>query len=602
MKKWMLKKMPADYRGLGIKFSLDPVVIMVLANRGYDNEEKIERYLKNDLSLCDKSGGLPDLEKAVGALRRFRDEKKKVRIIGDYDIDGVCSTAILLKAFRRYGIDADYVIPHRVLDGYGLNTGLIEKAHEDKVDAIVTCDNGIAAFEAVELANSLGMEVVVTDHHEVPEKIPNALAVVDPKREENTYPFREICGAYVAYKVVARLLWGGNSGNRDALSEEAASDRPEDVLFVPESDSVFKRELMILAGFATVGDVMPLTDENRILVKFCLEHLTEGINPGLEALIEANDLSDRKLSAFSIGFILGPCINATGRLDSAANALELLMCDDRMKAKNLAEMLKEMNEERKVITQQGQEMAIEKVKKEIPSDSVLVLYLPGVHESIAGIIAGRVRETFEKPSIVLTDAEEEGMLKGSGRSIEAYDMFARLSECRELFTKFGGHPMAAGVSLKKENLEPLREFLNSHCGLKEEDLVSVLRIDADMPFSYVTEKVIEDLGVLEPYGNLNEKPVFARRDVVFTGGKIVGKNKDVAIFTVQEPSLGNRTYKLKLFRHLTEFHAYLDETYGPGTSERLYRGGGVRLKVAYYPDLNEFRGERNVEFVMTDYQ
>ena len=593
----MLKKMPADYRGLGQKFSLDPVVIMVLANRGYDTEEKIEKFLNSDLADCDSSAGLPDLEKAVKALKRFREEKKKVRIIGDYDIDGVCSTAILLKAFRRYGIDADYVIPHRVLDGYGLNTGLIEKAHEDGVECIVTCDNGISAYEAVELANSLGMEVVVTDHHEVPEQIPNALAVVDPKREENTYPFREICGAYVAYKVVAKLLWGTG-----ADFENHGDFGAETEFVVPDSDLIFKRELMILAGFATVGDVMPLTGENRILVKYCLDHLQDGINPGLEALIEVNDLKERKLSAFSIGFILGPCINATGRLDSAANALNLLMCDEFEQARKLAEILKKMNEERKVITQQGQEMAIEKIKKENSGDSVLVVYLPGVHESIAGIIAGRVRETFEKPSIVLTDAEEEGMLKGSGRSIDAYDMFAKLSECRDLFAKFGGHPMAAGVSLKKENLEPLREFLNSHCGLKEEDLVSTLRIDADMPFSYVTEKVIEDLGILEPYGNLNEKPVFARKDVIFTGGKIVGKNKDVAIFNVQEPSGGNRTFRLKLFRHLPEFHAYLDEKYGKGTSESLYRGGGVHLKVAYYPDLNEFRGERSVEFVMTDYQ
>ena len=587
MKKWMLKRIQADFQTLADEFQLDPVVIRVLVNRGYDSADKIREFLNTDISLYDRADGLPDLDAAIASLKRFREEKRAVRIIGDYDIDGVCATAILLKAFHHFGLNADYCIPHRVLDGYGLNSNLIERAHEEGITGIVTCDNGIAAYEAVELANSYGMEVVITDHHEIPEILPKALAVVDPKREENCYPNPNICGAYVAYKLVANLLW-----QKDASTGE---------LLVPAEDLPLKEELMMLAGFATVGDVMPLSYENRGIVRFCLEHLKLGLNPGMKALISETGLEGKKLSSYSIGFVLGPCINATGRLDSASNALNLLMSNDEEEVKQLAAMLREMNEERKEITAQGVEAAIQSVNEQGEPDDVLVLYLPGVHESIAGIIAGRVRESFYRPTIVLTDSED-GNLKGSGRSIEAYDMFAHLSECRDLFLKFGGHPMAAGVSLKVENLEALRTFLNEHANLTEDDLIPVTSIDADMPFSYVTEDLIHDLERLEPYGVQNEKPVFARREVTFVGGKLVGRNNDVGIYTVREASSGERNFRLKLFRGIAEFHAYLDDKFGQGTSERLYRGGEVTLKVAYYPDLNEFQGQTNVEFVMTDYQ
>lgn len=584
MKKWILKRIQADYAALSQEFELDPVVIRVLVNRGYDTSEKIREFLNVDNAQFGNSEGLPDLDKALDALKKFKEENKKIRIIGDYDIDGVCATAILLKAFREYGIEADYVIPHRVLDGYGLNTQLIENAHDEGIEAIVTCDNGISAFEAVELANSYGMEVVVTDHHEVPEIIPNASAVVDPKREENTYPNPEICGAFVAYKVVCALLWGGR--------------KPEDL---SERENALKDELTILAGFATVGDVMPLSSENRGLVKFCLEHLKDGLNPGMDALIDETGLRDKTLSSFSIGFVLGPCINATGRLDSAANALNLLMTENPTEAKKLAETLHAMNEERKEITAEGVEEATKNIEEMGELPSVLVLCLPKVHESIVGIIAGRVKETYYRPTIVFSRTEE-GMLKGSGRSIESYDMFAKLSECKNLFVKFGGHPMAAGISMEEQNLEELKAFLNDHANLSGDDLVPTVNIDADMPFSYVTESVIYDLSKLEPYGARNEKPVFARKDVTFVDGRLVGSNKDVGIYTVKEASSGDRIFKLKLFRGTAEFHAYLDEKFGAGTAEGLYRRQPVTLKVAYYPDLNEFRGEVNVEFVMTDYQ
>ena len=584
MKKWMLQRIPAQFNELSAIFHLDPVVIRVLANRGYDTEEKIREFLNTEDALYDRVEGLPDLDKAIQALKGFKEEGKKVRIIGDYDIDGVCATAILLKAFREYGLEADFVIPHRVQDGYGLNKQLIENAHEEGIDAIITCDNGISAYEAVEVANSYGMPVVITDHHEIPEVLPNAVAIVDPKRMENTYPNPEICGAYVAYKVISKLLWDGKD-------EGSFLEREQNL----------KHELMMLAGFATVGDVMPLSSENRGLVRFCLAHLKDGLNPGMDALIDETALRDKTLSSFSIGFVLGPCINATGRLDSAANALNLLMADNPEEAKELAGTLHNMNEERKELTASGVDAAVQIVENMEELDSVLVIQLEDVHESIVGIIAGRIKEMYYRPTIVFARTEE-GFLKGSGRSIEGYDMFAKLSECKDLLLKFGGHPMAAGVSIEPDKLEEFREFLNFHANLSEDDLIQTLKIDADMPFSYVTEELIHDLSVLEPFGARNEKPNFARRDVTIVDGKLVGANHDVGIYTIKEASSGDRTFKLKLFRGVSEFHAYLDEKNGPGTADGIYQRRPVSLKVAYYPDLNEFRGETNIEFVMTDYQ
>ena len=577
-KKWILKRIPADYGTLSAKFGLDPVAIRIMVNRGYDTEEKIRKYLYTDESVFDVSDGLPDIDEAVSALKRFKEEGKKVRIIGDYDIDGVCATAILLKAFKAFGMDADYVIPHRITDGYGLNVNLIENAKKDGIEAVVTCDNGIAAAEEIELASQYGIEVVVTDHHEIPEKLPKALAIVDPKREENTYPNPDICGAYVAYKVVAKLLWDGEDGY-----------------------AALRKELLILAGFATVGDIMPLYEENRALVRYCLSHIKEGANKGLEALIRTTDIMDKKVTAYSIGFVLGPCINATGRLDSADNALKLLMSDDPDEARKLAITLREKNEERKEITVRGQEEAVAKVKEQGLNDNVLVIFLPDVHESIAGIIAGRLKEVYYRPSIVFTNSENSDFVKGSGRSIEAYDMFAKLSECADLFEKFGGHPMAAGITMPKNNLDELRRRLNENAGLSKEDLLPTLTIDADMPFSYATEKLVTDLEKLEPFGVKNEKPVFARKDVLIVDAKVFGKNKDMAMFTVKEPSISGKTFKLKLFRHLVEFHEYLDELHGAGTAEALYRGTPASVKVAFYPDLNEYRNARNIEFVITDF-
>ena len=581
-KKWILKRIQADYPALSARFGLDPVVIRVLVNRGYDSVEAIEKYLENDAAQFESSSGLIDLEKAEAALIKFREENRKVRIIGDYDIDGVCSTTILLKGLKRFGLEVDYVIPHRVYDGYGMNKNLIEKAKDDGITAIITCDNGISAHEEVALAKSYGIDVVVTDHHDIPEILPDALAVVDPKREESTYPNREICGAFVAYKLIAKILWNASS----EVSTKA--------------DGALRDELRMLAGFATVGDVMPLSPENRSLVRFCLEHIKDGLNLGMSALLEATDLAEKSVNSYSIGFVLGPCINATGRIASADNALELLMSEDPQKAKSLAEQLKAMNEERKQLTEEGQSRASAMVRESGMDDKVLILFLPDIHESIVGIIAGRVKEEFYRPAIVFTEVED-GVLKGSGRSIEGYNMFEHLCECSDLLGKFGGHPMAAGLSIRKENLEAFREKMNKNANLTEEDLTQILNIDADMPFSYVTEKLIGDLSVLEPYGAKNEKPVFARKEVTFTSGKIFGKNSNVGVYTVKEANSGNRVFKLKFFRDLPAFHNFLDSEFGEGSSAALYKGKEFTLKVAYYPDLNEYMGVRNVEFVMLDY-
>ena len=575
-KNWTIKRIPADYKALSEMFGLDPVTIRILVNRGYDTEEKIKAYFTDDESVFDASLGLPDYEKALTEIKRFIAEHKKVRILGDYDIDGVCATAILLKGLSRLGMDVDYVIPHRVLDGYGMNRNLIEQAREDGIEGIITCDNGIAAKEEVDLANSYGIEVIVTDHHEIPEILPDALAVVDQKRKENTYPNREICGAYLAYKVVIGLI---------------------NPVKTPADETLIK-ELRILAGFATVGDVMPLCPENRSLVRYCLTHLKDGVSYGLSALIHETELEDKELSVHSIGFILGPCINATGRLDSASNALELLMCTDSDRAKELAKTLVEMNEERKAITAKGQQQAVEEVQSK-GLDFVEVLYLPEIHESITGLVAGRIKEVFYRPTLCFTNVEG-GKVKGSGRSIEGYDMFAKLSECRDLFDKFGGHPMAAGITMPKENIDELRKRLNQNAGLSEENLAPTLCIDADMPFAYVTKELIEEFHKLEPYGVLNEKPVFARKDVNIISGRIVGKNHDVGIFTVKEEG-SPKTFTLKLFRDLEGFHHYVDEQFGEGSAEGIYRGEGLKIKVAYFPDLNTFRGVENVEFIMTDY-
>ncbi len=583
MAQWKLIRNGADYEALSKEYGIDPVVLRIMRNRGITEAGQMEEYLNGDIKVCDETTGFSQMEKAIAHLEELKDTQKKIRIIGDYDIDGVCSTAILYKGLTAFGLQADYAIPHRVLDGYGINVSLVEKAGEDGIDTIITCDNGITAFEALERAAELGIHVIVTDHHDIrkeavsedeADKLPNALAIINPKTADSSYPFKEICGAYVAYKLISKLL---------RLSEE---------------DSSLHEELLVLAAFATVGDVMPLTGENRTLVKYGLSHIRGCANTGLKALIRRTNLGDKDIKAYHIGFVLGPCLNAKGRLESAEQSLELLLCNEPERAENMALELVQTNEERKTLTDLGVSKAIELVEKQYSSDKVIVVYLEDCHESIAGIIAGRVREAFYRPVWILTEGNEG--LKGSGRSIDAYDMHKGLCECEELLTKFGGHKLAAGVSLPKENLEAFRKTLNDNASLTAEDLTEIVKIDVDLPFGYANEAFLADLELLEPFGKDNEKPVFAQANVTFLRGRIFGSRNNVVAFKVK----GNdgRFYELKYFGDIPAFNRYLDEKFGEGSAASLYAGEGIfKLAVIYYPDLNTYHGKTEVQLIMKDY-
>ena len=550
----------------------------LIRNRDVCGAEEIRKYLHGGMEDLYDPWLLKGMEKAVAVIKEAIAEKKKIRVIGDYDIDGVCATYILVRAFRALGADADTAIPHRVRDGYGLNDHLIEQAAEEGIKLIVTCDNGIAAADQIELAHRLGMEVAVTDHHEVPftensasgereYHLPPAEALVDPKQPGETYPFPGICGAAVAWK----LAWALGT-DKDLL----------EVLLEP-------------AAFATIGDVMELRDENRILVKEGLKRMRCTSHPGLRALIEVNKLDIRKLEAYHIGFVLGPCINASGRLESAALSLKLWLEEDYRKAVPIAAELKNLNDSRKTMTEMGVEQAVKLLKRE---DKVFVLYLPDCHESLAGIIAGRIRERYHKPTIVLTDAEEG--VKGSGRSVEGYDMFAELSACKELFEKFGGHKMAAGLSLPKENLGELRRRLNENCALTEEDFTPKVHIDVALPFSYVSEGFLQELELLAPFGTGNPKPVFAQKDVVLCAGRILGRNRNVVKFHALDAE--RMPHTLTYFGDVEGLESFLLEKYGEDAG-RLFSGERVSLPltITYYPNLNEYRGRREIEFVITNY-
>lgn len=583
MAQWRLVRNGADYEALSKEYGIDPVILRIMRNRGITEPWQTEEYLHGDVSVCDVTEGFLDMEKALLHLESMRDTDRKIRIIGDYDIDGVCSTAILYKGLTAYGLNVDYAIPHRVLDGYGINVNLVEKAGEDGIDTIITCDNGITAFEALERAAELGITVIVTDHHDIrtetvgrveTENLPKAMALINPKRKGNSYAFTEICGAYVAYKLVSRML------------------------NLSDADAELHKELLVLAAFATVGDVMPLIRENRILVKYGLAHIKECGNIGLQALIAKTNLRDKSMKAYHIGFVLGPCLNAKGRLESAEQSLELLLCDNIQEAEQMALALVRTNEERKILTDEGVTKAMELVEKRYAEDKVIVVYLEDCHESIAGIIAGRIREAFYRPVWILTDANEG--LKGSGRSIDAYDMHKGLCECEALLTHFGGHKLAAGVSLPKENLEDFRKCLNENAKLTEEDLTEVVKIDVDLPFGYANEHFLAELERLEPFGKDNEKPIFAQANVTFIKGRIFGARNNVAAFRVKDSN--GRFHELKYFGDIPALNRYVDGKYGEGSAAELYAGEGkFKLAVIYYPDLNTYNGKTEVQLILKDY-
>ena len=564
---WKVYAKKADFNEIGKKYGIDPVIARIIRNRNVEGWENLERYINGSRKDFQDGFLMKDMETGVKIIADKIQKKAKIRIIGDYDVDGVSSIFILLKGLKKLNADVDYVIPHRIVDGYGINEKLIQDAADSGVDTIITCDNGIAAIEQVAFAKSLNMTVVITDHHDIRFKetdgekqyiIPQADAVINPKQKDCRYPFKELCGAAVAYKFIECLLRRMQDNERE-----------------------FMDSLLEMAAVATVGDVMDLQGENRIIVKEGLKLLNHTKNLGLRSLMELNGISPGNLSAYHIGFIIGPCLNASGRLDTARRSLELLMAEHKADADRLAGDLKAFNEERKNLTLEQTEIASEMVETtELSKDNVLVVYLPDCHESIAGIIAGRLRERYYKPVFVITDSEEG--LKGSGRSIEGYHMFEKLLMVSDLMTKFGGHPMAAGVSLPKENLEEFRKRLNEDANLTEKELTPVEWIDVAMPVDYITEDFISQLNILEPFGKGNEKPSFADRNLMVSRVHIIGKNHNV----------------LKL--QLTNERGNTIEALKFNADENMLREvkTGDLLSVIYYPSVNEFNGKKTLQIVI----
>ena len=566
-KKWVVMAKKADFAAIADHFHIDPVTARLLRNRELKTMEAMEKYLYGDLSCLKDARQMKDMDKAVSLLETKIRGKKKIRIMGDYDCDGVMSTCILLKGLTKLGAVVDFRIPDRIKDGYGLHYTMIQQAQDDGIDTILTCDNGISAFEEIELAKTMGLTVIVTDHHEVPKNpaeegggdiLPPADAVVNPHRQDCPYPFKGMCGAGIAFRLM-EVLYG----------------RMEYAGF---------ESLLPYAAMATITDVMDLTDENRIMVKEGLRMLPKLDNPGLTALFEENGIDMASVSAYHIGFIIGPCLNASGRLYTANLALQLLLTKDQEEAKKIAAELVELNVSRKAMTEQGvREAQVMIETSNLKKDKVLVVYLPDCHESIAGIIAGRIRENYYRPVYVLTDAENG--VKGSGRSVEEYDMYANLARLADLLDRFGGHKMAAGVSLAAENVDEFRRRLNEDCTLTEDDLVEKVRIDVPMPISYVTPKLIEEFSLLEPFGKGNTKPVFAEKNVRVLSYRIVGANRNVM--------------KLKL----KTADQYLTDGvfFGNADAFAQWLSGRETISILYSPRLNTFRGVTSLEIRIDGY-
>ena len=586
MTKWFEIRKGADFNQIGQKYGISPILARIIRNREITEDAQIEKYLFGSLKDVYDGKLLKDMDKAVTMIREKIRNGKKIRVIGDYDVDGICASYILKKGLVLCGADVDIVIPHRMKDGYGINEQLITEAFEDKVDTIITCDNGIAAYNQIKYANSLGLTCIVTDHHEVPYEIsegkkqfilPPAEAVIDPKQEECAYPYKNICGAVVAWKLVLKL-WEGYP---------VAEDN--------------RREILEFAGIATVCDVMELLDENRIIVKEALKSMRNSANLGLGSLIKIHNIPPETLSAYHLGFVLGPCFNATGRLDSAARTLELLECKNQRETIFQAAELKKLNESRKEMTEQGVEEALHKIETEkLEEDKVMVVYLPECHESLAGIIAGRIREKYYKPVFVLTKGED--CVKGSGRSIDSYSMYEEMSKCKELFLKFGGHKLAAGLSMEEKNVELFRKSLNDNCSLTEEDFEEKVSIDISLPFAYATQEFMEEMKLLEPFGTGNPKPTFAQRNMRFLSMRVMGKTGDMAKFSVEDES-GNR-YSLVLFRNLSGFLQDVEEKYGTDALNSFInqnKNSDIKMHIIYYPSINEYMGRREIQYVLQDW-
>ena len=582
--KWMLRTKKADFNEIGKKFNVDPLIARLIRNRDIILEEDIKKYLYGNKEDMYSPYLLKDMEKAVSILEEKIKNQSKIRIISDYDVDGVISNYVLYRGLQEIGADVDYEIPDRINDGYGINERMVIKAVEDGIDTILTCDNGIAAINQIALAKENGLTVIITDHHDVPfimqegrmiEQLPKADAVINPKQKECSYPFDKICGATVAYKLI------------QALYEKRGLEHD------------FYLEYLAIA---TVCDVVDLTDENRIIVKEGLKLLNATKNLGIKALIGENFKEKPELNAYHLGFIIGPCVNAAGRLEHAGEGLSLLLAKDEEEAMDKARHLKILNDERKSLTEQGVEKAIELVETtNIKDDKVLVIYLTDCHESLAGIIAGRIREKYNKPVIVLTRSKEG--VKGSGRSIDEYSMFEKLSECRDYLDKFGGHPMAAGLSLKEENIDSFRKALNDNSGLTEENLIKKVYIDIKMPFYYISEHIIHQIECLEPFGKANEKPVFAESDVKITEARILGENKNVLKLKLATDAGG--TIEGICFKNtMEELLNQIKEKYGMDEVDKMFerRENAVRLRIIYYPSINSYKGKKTLQVTINNFE
>ena len=569
MENWVVTAKKADFQGIGRKYGIDPVIARIIRNRDITGDEAIEEYLNGTLADIPSWKLLKDIDKAVEIISGKIDAGTKMRIIGDYDIDGVTATYILLKGFKRLGANVDTYIPDRVADGYGIHDHLIKKAMEDGIDTIVTCDNGISASSQITYAKELGMTVVVTDHHEVPFTdteegrtyiLPPADAIINPKQADCTYPNKNICGAVVAMKLVFALY------EKYRLPEEE------------------KEDFLEPAAIATVGDIMDLQGENRILVKEGLARLPFTKNKGLKALIRAIGLEDQKITSYDIGFRLGPCINASGRLDTAMRSLALLQSEDEEEAAKLAGDLKALNDSRKALTEKGTEEAYKLIESsDLKNDRVMVVFLPECHESLAGIIAGRIREKYHKPTFVLTRGEKS--LKGSGRSTENYSMYEELVKCDSLLVQYGGHPMAAGLSIEEENVEKFRQTLNDNCTLTEEDMIPKIVIDVPMPISYINEELVEQLSILEPFGKGNTKPLFAQKNLRVLKVGIYGKTQNTVKLQLRDPS-----------------GAVMDGLYwGEAKEFADFARSHETISVTYYPRINSYIGRESLQIVIQNY-
>lgn len=570
MEQWYLYKKKADFTRIGEKFQIDPVIARLIRNRDVTGDEEIHKYLYGNLSDISDPFLMKGVREGVNIIKEKIRDGKTIRIISDYDVDGVVSNYILWKAIHDLGGKIDFQIPDRMKDGYGINENIIEKAVEDQIDTILTCDNGIAAFDAVAYGKEHGLTMIITDHHDVPfamnedgskkEILPPADVVINPKQKECHYPYSLLCGAGVAFQFV-RALYQDMGEDKDRLEE-----------------------LLSMLAIATVCDVVDLTGENRIFVKEGLKRIKETKNVGLRALLEVHDLMEKQIQSYALGFIIGPCINASGRLESAEKALNLFLEEDEQKALQTAKELKELNDLRKSMTENGVKMALDQAfEYEAKGDKVLVLYLPDCHESIAGIIAGRIKDRLNHPVFVLTDAKDG--IKGSGRSIEGYSMFEEMMKVKEVFTKFGGHPMAAGCSLEKKDLEIFRKKINENCTLDQKDFAKKVQIDIDMPVDYITMDLIQQLSVLEPFGKENKKPLFAHRKLRIERVNVFGKNKNVIKLALKS-SQGTRIDGM-IFEDETEF--------------REKMGTNKYITCTYYPVINEYQGYKSLQINIQNY-